>query len=1246
MADEEEAVPKVSVHLDWRSRTRSQQFQEISVYGSWNRFLEATTLEYQGGGTFAVDLDLPIGDHHYRFLVDDDWKTDDSKPKTVQHGEEFNTISVRSPDDDDDDEDDVAPGSAVDGGSMIYDAVHQSFRIGKGNKNDRRRRGRPSMEISLPNNYFTAVNKAGTLDDIAEDDARGKRRKKKKKKKKNKGAMDISSSSELAQAFKQKEEEWARMCFVQQLKQQQQHNDEIQRVKTLWKQERQVRVEMHKKVVAAKADLEKKLANTETELERLQSMSQVNASTQEKKLKQLMEERDAAEAEKVELRKQKSELEDDLRKLRHEKSSAATKQQENDASRMAELNQLRQEVATKKATIDGLQGQLEALNQNMVQIQEMHKRTLKIESSRYENAQKAFQEEKVDRIKLKEENADLQRQLMNAEREAQRMEDKKTMVESKLQQKEQDVEVLKEKMESMKTDLKKAEAEAADTSRVQDAMEKVRVEMEADKSKLQSKIDSLQSHLDTQKKDYDAQIEQMRSQHEDTVNTLSNANDVQAAAQIAEMNKRLGDKEDQLAEAKESIANSQQQLSSVQADYQQAQVQLKQAEVQEKALEDKVQMLQEEKQRLLADIEKASDHTTAQEQAANAVRLEYDSKIQVLQTQLDNQKKDTQSAMEKVDAAQEETNKMTAKNEQLEQELNTLRTDLSKMNEDSSSFEQELNKTKKALEAETKKCTDMSLQVQQLEAEFEEREQELLTKLREAEEDVDRLTEQANNRVHELEAKQEELLNELSSKQQMFADVEDRLQKMEAEMRIAKDSWEREKESLQSRLTMAESRDERIMSACKNMFTEFQTVRSTLDSIRSEKVEMVEKMNDFFPNIQQILTKAFGFNQKLVSEVTDKYKREMSLRRKYFNQLQELRGNIRVFCRVRPLLPFELKKGYRSCITFPEEGQLIVHQANKKSDDIIEHFFEFDQVYKVGTSQEAACEDTTEYIQSVMDGYNVSIFAYGQTGSGKTFTMMGPAENPGVNRRALAALFKMVDQREGMYDYNIMLSIFEIYNNEPRDLLDNNAAKGKKYSVKSGKDGSVFIDGLVEHEVSNMDEVLNAMTIADKNRTSAKTEMNEHSSRSHMLLSVFVRGFNKPANIEYRGRLYLVDLAGSERVGKSGATGATLKEAQHINKSLSALGDVMAALQNKQKFIPFRNSKLTYLMQNSLGGHAKTIMFINVCPTNEHCVETLSSLKFAKRVSKVELGKAEADVTKKNAVDRSKGPRRAKKKKK
>merc|ERR1711879_824161 len=164
----EEQIPKMPVHITWQSRVRNQQFQEISVYGSWNRFLGASTLEYQGGGGFSVDLELPIGDHHYRFLVDDDWKTDDSKPKTVQHGEEFNTISVRLDDDEEEEEKESAPGTtAADGSSMIYDAVHQSFRIGKGNKDSRRRRGRPSMEISLPSNYFTGV--GGKLDDIQED---------------------------------------------------------------------------------------------------------------------------------------------------------------------------------------------------------------------------------------------------------------------------------------------------------------------------------------------------------------------------------------------------------------------------------------------------------------------------------------------------------------------------------------------------------------------------------------------------------------------------------------------------------------------------------------------------------------------------------------------------------------------------------------------------------------------------------------------------------------------------------------------------------------------------------------------------------------------------------------------------------------------------------------------------------------------------------------------------------------------
>jgi len=301
-----------------------------------------------------------------------------------------------------------------------------------------------------------------------------------------------------------------------------------------------------------------------------------------------------------------------------------------------------------------------------------------------------------------------------------------------------------------------------------------------------------------------------------------------------------------------------------------------------------------------------------------------------------------------------------------------------------------------------------------------------------------------------------------------------------------------------------------------------------------------------------------------------------------------------------------------------------------------EHPFDFDRVYPPSTRQEDVSEDTTEYVQSVMDGYNVSIFAYGQTGSGKTFTMDGTDDNPGVNLRALRQLFKMAQDRAPMFEYNIKVAIFEIYNEEIRDLIATADKANKKdkdkdveLKVRHLPDGGVEVIGVTWIPVTTDSDVIRLSNVAKKHRAAGVTDMNAHSSRSHMLLVVEVKGFNKPANIEYLGRLYLVDLAGSERVKKSGAQGQALKEAQNINSSLAALGDVMQALQEKKKFVPYRNSTLTDLMTNSLGGNAKTVMFINCCPTARHSFETISSLKFASRVGKVELGQAKATVAKK-----------------
>merc|ERR1719411_546801 len=152
-----------------------------------------------------------------------------------------------------------------------------------------------------------------------------------------------------------------------------------------------------------------------------------------------------------------------------------------------------------------------------------------------------------------------------------------------------------------------------------------------------------------------------------------------------------------------------------------------------------------------------------------------------------------------------------------------------------------------------------------------------------------------------------------------------------------------------------------------------------MDQVRSLKLDELERMNEFFPNFQELLNKTLDFNQKLVKDTMEKYKRELSLRRKYFNIVQELRGNIRVFCRVRPLLPPEIKKGATGCLRYVPEEDFVIEIPSEQAPNG-KFVFEYDRVYKPTTKQEEVSEDTTEYVQSVMDGYNVSIFAYGQTG--------------------------------------------------------------------------------------------------------------------------------------------------------------------------------------------------------------------------------------------------------------------------
>ncbi|CAL8164423.1 unnamed protein product [Prunus armeniaca] len=365
--------------------------------------------------------------------------------------------------------------------------------------------------------------------------------------------------------------------------------------------------------------------------------------------------------------------------------------------------------------------------------------------------------------------------------------------------------------------------------------------------------------------------------------------------------------------------------------------------------------------------------------------------------------------------------------------------------------------------------------------------------------------------------------------------------------------------------------------------------------------------------------------QALVAECEDlkvKYNEEQAKRKKLFNEVQEAKGNIRVFCRCRPLSKEEMAAGCKTVVDFEaaKDGCLgfLTGGSTKRS-------FKFDRVYTPKDDQVDVFVDASPMVVSVLDGYNVCIFAYGQTGTGKTFTMEGTEQNRGVNYRTLEQLFEIAKERSETFSYGISVSVLEVYNEQIRDLLAT-APSSKRLEIKQASEGCHHVPGIVEAKVENIKEVWSVLQAGSNARAIGSNNVNEHSSRSHCLLSIMVRSKNLINGECTKSKLWLVDLAGSERLAKTDVQGERLKEAQNINRSLSALGDVISALANKSSHIPYRNSKLTHLLQDSLGGDSKTLMFVQISPSDQDLGETLSSLNFATRVRGIELGPAKKQV--------------------
>ncbi|KAL4588880.1 hypothetical protein LXL04_001778 [Taraxacum kok-saghyz] len=415
-------------------------------------------------------------------------------------------------------------------------------------------------------------------------------------------------------------------------------------------------------------------------------------------------------------------------------------------------------------------------------------------------------------------------------------------------------------------------------------------------------------------------------------------------------------------------------------------------------------------------------------------------------------------------------------------------------------------------------------------------------------------------------------------------------------------------------------------------FTSLRDMSRKLKIMKMDQIKLLEEaegykkcaedMNDMSCFIQSRINE----QAKVHEELKIKFNEGAKQKKELYNKIQELKGNIRVFCRCRPLNSEEIAEGASMAFDFEgsRDGELRV-----KSNIAFRKNFKFDSVFTPEANQVDVFEDTSSFATSVLDGYNVCIFAYGQTGTGKTFTMEGTDGDRGVNFRTLQELFRVINERRNQIRYEISVSVLEVYNEQIRDLLLPSSQPGvaaKRLEIRQVGEGLHHVPGLVEAQVSNMGEVWEVLKTGSNSRAVGSTNSNEHSSRSHCIHCVMVKGENLVNGEITRSKLWLVDLAGSERVAKTEVQGERLKETQNINRSLSALGDVISALATKSPHIPFRNSKLTHLLQDSLGGDSKTLMFVQISPNENDLSESLCSLNFASRVRGIELGPAKKQI--------------------
>eukprot|EP00934_Nitzschia_sp_Nitz4_P008201 Nitzschia sp. Nitz4//scaffold154_size52827//16137//18633//NITZ4_006774-RA/size52827-augustus-gene-0.22-mRNA-1//-1//CDS//3329537302//8191//frame0 len=511
--------------------------------------------------------------------------------------------------------------------------------------------------------------------------------------------------------------------------------------------------------------------------------------------------------------------------------------------------------------------------------------------------------------------------------------------------------------------------------------------------------------------------------------------------------------------------------------------------------------------------------------------------------------------------------------------------------------EEEINSTRLAKASLEKELHGTRIELKCIERNYDELKAEY--------DEISAHTSENNEAEIKLQVLTEEHMATSAALNAVYADLDATKARAEAAMNEKEEAHKEEIEKLQFELSVMKTRASKVQQD-------------------AESSQMNEDVED-----DAVLRAEIEKRDKKISDLEGRLLELEQLRRQMHNQIQELRGNIRVFVRTRPFLPGDQQNNDSPVTVSPDGENLSI--VDRRSGSPLG--FKFDKVFAPSAGQELVFDEVSDFVQSALDGYHVCLFSYGQTGSGKTHTMQGCGNGPmrGIIPRAVE---KILDQARALnhqkWNFTLSASFLEIYNENLRDLLAGKGNANEKLAIKRDRDGKSFVAGLTSVPINALDagvgmqQLADLMSLAARSRSVASTKMNSQSSRSHSVFMLHLNGYNEDSGAIVNGALNLCDLAGSERLDRSGAgtDAQRLKETQSINKSLSCLGDVFNALATGAPHVPYRNSKLTYLLQDCLSGDGKALMFVNLSPTSASSGESLCSLRFAQRVNQVELGKA------------------------